>query len=121
MKKNIKVYSLLPLVGKDKVFAVPTEPINVLFIEAENYGYNVYVEQTNSDLKYITELKRKDGLRVSEKHFKEFAEAAATDELVRRADSNDGVEFYKIDGMPKTVKEAREIFLKGAELFVETN
>lgn len=112
-------YSLLPLISKGKVFAVPTKPINVILFGSEN-GYNVYVEQPNNDLKFVSGLSPKEnGAKLTEAIIKEFVEAAATDELVRRADSNDdSVEYYKAKKIPKTVAEARELFLDGADLFV---
>ena len=112
-------YSLLPLVGKGKVFAVPTKPINVMLIGNEN-GYNIYVEQPNNDLKFVNGLSQKEnGAKLTETIIKEFVDAAATDELVRRADNgDDSVEFYKAKKIPKTIAEARELFLDGADLFL---
>lgn len=90
-----------------------------MLIGNEN-GYNIYVEQPNNDLKFVSGLSQKEnGTKLTETIIKEFVDAAASDELVRRADNHDdSVEFYKAKKIPKTVAEARELFLDGADLFV---
>lgn len=88
VKKN-KFYDLSPIVKDGKRYVTAKNPITVVFVGFEN-GYNIYVEQPNSDLKFVSGLSEKpNGEKITEAVCKEFAEAAATDELVRRINNGE--------------------------------
>ena len=111
--KNLKIYNLIPVIGRGEIFAVPKETINVFAVKAAEGHFNIYVEQTNGDLKFVTGLNEKEnGEKITEKIVTEFADAAATDEMHRRVNDEDdeSVEYYKTNTIPQTKEEYEQLY-----------
>lgn len=111
--KNLKIYNLLPIIGRGEIFAAPKETINVFAIKAAEGHFNIYIEQTNGDLKFVTGLGEKEnGEKITEKIVKKFADAAAFDELYRRTndEDDDSVEYYETNAIPKTKEEYEKLY-----------
>ncbi len=83
MTNQFKIFSIKPMREYDGECYTVNAPINIFFLGVEN-GYNIYVEQPDNSLQFISGLQKKDGSEVPEEVLKEFAEAAAEDELIVR-------------------------------------